>query len=239
MPLLEATGAGVRHRGRWLFRDLAVAVEPGEIVAVAGPPGSGRTTVLLALVRRFRLTSGTVSLAGRAALGHVPDVEQPEATSTVAEHVRERLALLGRPRRDADEVIAGELRGLDPRSKGWELTPYEKQILGLVLALLERPQVIALDAVDEGLDAREQDALWAELAGIAETGVAILVSARDVDPDRVAAIVHLGSASRLSGAAASRPQPREAADEAPAADSTTADGPVAEEPTDLEDEEKS
>ena len=49
MPVLTAAGAGVRHRRRWLFQDLDVSVEPGEIVAVVGPPGSGRTTVLLAL----------------------------------------------------------------------------------------------------------------------------------------------------------------------------------------------
>jgi ABC-2 type transport system ATP-binding protein len=207
MPLIEATGMGVRRRSRWVFRDLDVAIDPGEIVAVAGPPGSGRTTVLLSLVKRFRVTTGTVALAGRAALGHVPDVEQPEPTSTVAEHVRERLTLLGRPRRDADDVIAGGLLGLDPRSKGWELTPYETQILGLVLALLEQPQIIALDGVDDGLDAHEQAALWTELQRIADTGVAVLVSLREADADRVATIIHLDAARRLAGAGTSLAPP--------------------------------
>jgi ABC-2 type transport system ATP-binding protein len=203
MPLIEATGTGVRHRSRWVFRDLDVAIDPGEIVAVAGPPGSGRTTVLLSLVKRLRLTTGTVVLGGRAALGHVPDVEQPEPTFTVAEHVRERLTLLGRPRRDADDVIAGGLLGLDPRSKGWELTPYERQVLGLVLASLERPQIIALDGVDDGLNAHEQAALWAELERIAKTGVALLVSVREADAARVATIIHLDGARRPAGAGAS------------------------------------
>jgi ABC-type branched-subunit amino acid transport system ATPase component len=213
MPLIEATGAGVRHRSRWVFRDLDVAVDPGEIVAVAGRPGSGRTTVLLSLVKRIRLTTGTVALGGRAALGHVPDVEQPEPTFTVAEHVRERLTLLGRPRRDADDVIAGGLLGLDPRSKGWELTPYERQVLGLVLALLERPQIIALDGVDDGLNAREQAALWAELERIAGTGVALLASVREADADRVTTIVHLDGARRPAGAGASLASPDSVRDE--------------------------
>ena len=60
MSVLTAHGAGVRHRGRWLFRDLDVTVEPGELVAVVGPPGSGRTTLLLALADRFRLSAGKV-----------------------------------------------------------------------------------------------------------------------------------------------------------------------------------
>jgi ABC-2 type transport system ATP-binding protein len=67
--------------------------------AVVGPPGSGRTTVLLAPARRFRLTAGKIQITGTAALGQAPDVSRPEPVFSVAEHVRERLALLGRPAR--------------------------------------------------------------------------------------------------------------------------------------------
>jgi ABC-type multidrug transport system ATPase subunit len=195
MSILVAASAGVRHRRRWVFRDLEVEVAPGEIVAVVGPPGSGRTTALLALAKRFRLTAGAVSLSGTAALGYVPGVEQPEPTLTVAEHVRERLALLGRPRREAGDVIAGGLHGLAPELKGWQLSPYQRQLLGLVLAELGDPGVVALDGVDDGLDAREQAELWAVLAGLAEAGVAVLVTAREVDPECVTTVVRLGAQS--------------------------------------------
>ncbi|MEU8231831.1 ATP-binding cassette domain-containing protein [Actinoplanes sp. NPDC048967] len=188
MPVLTATGAGVRHRRRWLFQDLDVSVEPGEIVAVVGPPGSGRTTVLLALSHRFKLTAGRVT--GAAALGWVPDVTSPEPVLTVIEHVRERLLLIGRPPREAGQV---PLLGLDPQLKGYELSPFQRQLLGIVLARLERPRVIALDAVDEGLDAGETRELWARLESLAEDGVAVLVTAREVDPGRVSTVVRLGA----------------------------------------------
>src|SRR3954470_4472578 len=118
MPVLTATGAGVRRRRRWLFRDLDVAADSGEIVAIVGPPGSGRTTVLLALARRFRLSAGRVDIRGTAALGYVPGVSEPESVLTVAEHVRERCLLTGR--RPGGEVA---WHGLDPRARGWELSP--------------------------------------------------------------------------------------------------------------------
>jgi ABC-2 type transport system ATP-binding protein len=207
MPLLRAAGVGVRHRRRWVFRDLELGAEPGEIVAVVGPPGSGRTTALLALAKRFRLTAGTVALAGRAALGHVPDVEQPEPVFTVAEHVRERLALLGRSAHEADDVIAGGLLGLDPALKGRELSPYERQLLGLILAQLERPQLIALDGLDDGLDVDEQEGLWAELARIAAGGVAVVVTARAVNEDRVTTIVRLGDPRSRSDKVAAEDTP--------------------------------
>ena len=187
MSVLTAAGAGVRHRRRWLFRDLDVRVEPGEIVAIVGPPGSGRTTVLLALSDRFKLSAGRVT--GSASLGWVPEVTSPEPVLTVSEHVRERLLLNGRSPQEVAEV---PLLGLDPRARGFELSPYQRQVLGLVLARLDRPRVIALDAVDEGLDTRETDALWEILRSLAEDGIAVLVTAREIDPARASTVVRLG-----------------------------------------------
>jgi ABC-2 type transport system ATP-binding protein len=191
MSVLTARGAGVRQRRRWLFRDLDVAVEPGEVVAVIGPPGSGRTTALLSLAGRFRLSAGSITVSGTASLGHVSEAEAPEPVFTVAEHVRERLALLGRPRSEAAGV---GLHGLDPAKQGRDLTPYEKQVLGLILANLRKPPVIALDGLDDGLDAGERQRLWELIDEIAESGVAVLVTAREVDPERVATVIDLGEA---------------------------------------------
>jgi ABC-2 type transport system ATP-binding protein len=203
MSVLTAAGAGVRHRRHWVFRDLDVTVEPGESVAVVGPPASGRTTVLLALAKRFKLSAGEVTLSGTAALGHVPDVQQPEAVFTVTEHVRERLALLGRPPREAVDLC-----GLDPGSKGWQLSPYQRQVLGLVLAKLGDPAVIALDGVDQGLDSGEQDALWVLLDEIAASGVAVVVTARTIDRARVTTVIELGKRRPV-------PQPEPAAEPEP------------------------
>ncbi|MFF5080952.1 ATP-binding cassette domain-containing protein [Actinoplanes sp. NPDC000266] len=189
MSVVTARGAGVRHRRRWLFQDLDVSVEPGELVAVVGPPGSGRTTALLALAGRFRLSAGSVEISGTASLGYVPEVEGPEPVFTVTEHVRERLALLGRSRAAAVDV---PLLGLEPERQGRDLTPYEKQVLGLILARLEGPAVIAVDEVDDGLDRRERESLWQLLGEIAGGGTAVMVTAREIDPALVTTVIHLG-----------------------------------------------
>ncbi|MEU8241650.1 ATP-binding cassette domain-containing protein [Actinoplanes missouriensis] len=186
MTVLTATGAGVRHRRRWLVQGLDLRVEAGETVAVTGPPGSGRTSALLALARRLRLSAGTVEISGTAALGHVPGVEEPEPVFTVAEHIVERATLLGLPR--AGDV---PLHGLDPALRGRDLTPYQKQVLGVILAGLNRPSVIALDGVDDGLDTAEREALRGLLGEIAASGVAVLVTAREADPALVDQVVTL------------------------------------------------
>jgi len=186
MPVLTARGAGVRHRRRWLFQDLDVSAGPGDLVAVVGPPGSGRTTLLLALARRFRLSAGKVAIDGVPALGYVPEVTAPEPVFTVAEHVRERLVLTGGKKGEPVDLL-----GLDPEIKGRDLTPYEKQVLGLVLARLSNPALIALDGLDDGLDAAEQAALLKQLAEIAATGTAVVFTARDIDPESVTTVIRL------------------------------------------------
>jgi ABC-2 type transport system ATP-binding protein len=226
MAVVVASEAGVRHRRRWVFRGLDVTVAAGETVAVVGPPGSGRTTVLLALVRRFRLSAGTITLSGTASLGHLAGVAEPESVQTVTECVRERLAVLGRPRGEATDLY-----GLDPGRKAWQLSPYEKQVLGLVLARLGDPAVIALDGVDEGLDAGEQAALWERLAELTAAGIAVIVTARAVEPERVSTVIQLGfeGAATVEEAARETEVPEPAADE-PGADEPGADEPGADEP---------
>ncbi|GLY04828.1 ATP-binding cassette domain-containing protein [Actinoplanes sp. NBRC 101535] len=197
MSVLTATGAGVRHHRRWLLRDLTLTVQPGQTVAIIGPPGSGRTTALLALARRLRLNAGTIQLTGTAELGHVPGVTEPEPVLTVLEHVQERLALLGRPGLRGLLTGAGAdaagvpLHGLDPAMRGRDLSPYQRQVLGVVLARLSRPSMLALDGVDAGLDAAERDDLWRLLGTVTAGGVAVLVTARELEPGRADATVTL------------------------------------------------
>ncbi|MGW1291534.1 ATP-binding cassette domain-containing protein [Streptomyces sp. NPDC002533] len=94
-------------RGR-VFRNVTFSAEPGELVAIEGPSGSGRTCLLLALTGRMRATEGHAETGGLrlpkqaaavrriAALGPVPGVSELDPAFTVAEHLGERALLQGR-----------------------------------------------------------------------------------------------------------------------------------------------
>ena len=188
MAIVSATGLGLRTRRGWVFRDVTLAVEPGELLALTGPAGSGRSSLLLALAGHFRTTTGTHELTGRAGIGYVPGLNEPERGLTAAEHVRERLLLLGqRPRGRgvfANRVI--ELLAdlpLDEATLGRDLTPYQRQRLMLRLAELPRgagePALIVADDVDAGLDTAERAWLWRSLEDLAEQGRAVVVTCRE------------------------------------------------------------
>ncbi|MGW7056389.1 ATP-binding cassette domain-containing protein [Streptomyces sp. NPDC054887] len=96
---------GLKGPRGWAFRGVRVAAEPGALIAVEGPSGSGRTCLLLALTGRMRATEGHAEVGGlrlpkkmaavrrTSALGPVTGVSELDPAFTVAEHLRERALL--------------------------------------------------------------------------------------------------------------------------------------------------
>ncbi|MDE1681736.1 ATP-binding cassette domain-containing protein [Streptomyces neyagawaensis] len=111
-----AEGFGMKGPRGWVFRGVGFHAEPGSLIAIEGPSGSGRTCLLLALTGRMKpseghATVGAVRLPKQmaavrriSALAHVPGVTDLDPALTVGEHLRERALLQRR--------FDGSLRGL-------------------------------------------------------------------------------------------------------------------------------
>ncbi|WP_406460715.1 ATP-binding cassette domain-containing protein [Streptomyces sp. NBC_01622] len=120
---VTAEDFGVKGPRGWAFRGISLDAGPGSLIAVEGPSGSGRTSLLLALTGRMKASEGTArvgeltlpkqSAAVRrvGALANVAGVTDLDPALTVGEHLRERAAL---QRRFGDSVRAM----LRPRSMG-------------------------------------------------------------------------------------------------------------------------
>jgi ABC-type multidrug transport system ATPase subunit len=139
---VSARDFGLKGPRGWAFRGISLEAEPGSLIAIEGPSGSGRTCLLLALTGRMKPTEGTAvvgdvrppkrmaALRQVSALAHVPGVTDLEPALTVAEHLRERALLqrrfgdslrgLFRPRRERRDEAALRVdaalaaAGLDP-----------------------------------------------------------------------------------------------------------------------------
>jgi zinc transport system ATP-binding protein len=179
MPLaleLEDVSFGYRP-GQPVLTDVDLAVEEGEFVAVAGPNGGGKTTLVRLALGLSRPDSGSVRLFGepahrfsrRATLGYVAQRAQigGQGPVTVREVVAAgRLAqggLLG-PLRARDRAIvdaAIEDVGLseharDPLS---ELSGGQQQRAFIAKAFAGEPSLLVLDEPTAGVDAESQEAL--------------------------------------------------------------------------------
>ncbi|MFD5076582.1 ATP-binding cassette domain-containing protein [Streptomyces sp. NPDC058371] len=119
---VSARGFGLKGPRGWAFRGVDIDAEPGSLIAVEGPSGSGRTCLLLALSGRMKPTEGRASVGafglprqmsavrGISALAHVPGVTDLEPALTVGEHLRERALLQRRFTGSVGESLRDLLR---------------------------------------------------------------------------------------------------------------------------------
>lgn len=190
-PLLIADGLGLRGRD-WVFRDVSLTLPAGVVAAVAGPAGSGRSMLLLALSGRATPTAGRLTVAGRAerhrirqlvAVARITGAVQLEPDLRVRDHVREA-RLLG----PGDHEWAADLVGL--RADGYahvaDLPAVEATLLALALAAAGRPRALVLDDLDAGVRAADRDRLWRALHAVADAGIAVIVSVLDAASARAA-----------------------------------------------------
>ncbi|GAB7107810.1 hypothetical protein JCM4814A_61240 [Streptomyces phaeofaciens JCM 4814] len=102
---IAAEGLGLEGPRGWAFRGIGLDAPEGSLIAIEGPSGSGRTSLLLALTGRMKATEGTAAVGDArlpkqlaavrrfSALAHVAGVTDLDPALTVGEHLHERALL--------------------------------------------------------------------------------------------------------------------------------------------------
>ncbi|HTO95678.1 MAG TPA: ABC transporter ATP-binding protein [Myxococcales bacterium] len=175
-PVLEAAGVSYAYPGATptlALRDLSLAVKENEFLAVLGPVGCGKTTLLRIFAGFLRPTTGTVRCAGAPIEGPGPQrgyVLQEEAIfpwMTVRENLEFGLLAKGvdpsARRAISDELL--RLIGLSSFESAWpkELSAGMSKMVEVARVLATDPAILLLDepfgALDAQTRARMQDAL--------------------------------------------------------------------------------
>jgi putative ABC transport system ATP-binding protein len=152
-----------------ILNGVSVAVEPGEAVALLGPSGSGKSSLLMVAAGLETATAGTVSIAGRVISGlgedalarfrreHVGIVFQSfhlVPTMTALENVAVPLELVGRGDAFAAASTALEAVGLKHRLDHYpgQLSGGEQQRVALARAIVHEPDILFADEPTGNLD---------------------------------------------------------------------------------------
>lgn len=192
--LLRFDGVTLGYDGVAVVHDLDLVVRQGEVVALIGSNGAGKSTTLLAVSGLVPLTDGTLTVLGRSTrpkrrsptaevwrrarsgVAHVPEDRGLFFGLTVAENLR-----LGRPARGGgvpmDQIIEWfpQLERLSSRKAGL-LSGGEQQMLALARAVLCAPRLLLVDELSLGLAPIIVEELLPVLRSIAtDTGTGILV----------------------------------------------------------------
>jgi branched-chain amino acid transport system ATP-binding protein len=188
MTLLEMDDVHAGYGRTPALFGVSLRVEQGEIVALLGRNGVGKTTTLRTIVGLTTRTAGRIALEGRpierqsthaiARLGvaFVPEDRGVFPGLTVGDNLRlGRLAGVGREEEEVDAVarfpVLGERLGQDANA----LSGGERQMLAIGRALLARPRLLLLDEFSEGLQPNIVQELATALQEIASGGVGILL----------------------------------------------------------------
>ncbi len=184
--LLSVENVAASYGASQALFDISFHIDEGQVLALMGRNGMGKTTTVKTICRLLPVTSGKIKFAGQdlarlpahkaaqLGLGLVPEGRRCFTNLTVTEN----LIAAARP----GHWDQGRVNALFPRlaercdQSAGSLSGGEQQMLAIGRALMTNPRLLILDEATEGLAPLVRQEIWAAIATLKEeTGMAILV----------------------------------------------------------------
>jgi branched-chain amino acid transport system ATP-binding protein len=195
--LLDFQNVQARYGAIVALRGISIQVNEGELVALIGVNGAGKTTVLSTIAGVLKPSQGTITFHAESLVGKSPEQIARRGISLVPEGrdifpsltVGENLrlgAFIRRDRaeyqRDLDEVFSlFPILGERLNQPGGTLSGGEQQQLAIARALMSHPKLLMLDEPSLGLAPALVDQIFELVATLHKRGVTILLVEQNVD----------------------------------------------------------
>jgi ATP-binding cassette, subfamily B, bacterial len=175
---LEAIAVPDRSPQKTVLRDISFVAEPGQLVALVGPSGAGKTTITQLVPRFYDVQSGSVSIDGIDVRdGKIDSLQERIGTVTQDAHlfhdtIRQNLLYAKPDASDAElkealraaqilPLIESLPKGLETvvGERGYRFSGGEKQRLAIARLLLKAPDIVILDEATAHLDSESEAAI--------------------------------------------------------------------------------
>lgn len=165
--------------------DVDAMVEPGEVLAIVGGDGAGKTTLARTLVGLLAAKTGVVRRPNSTRIGYLPATAGVWSDLTVSENLAfvadvHRLSRQDRKSRVDHLLAATELTAATERL-GADLSGGMRRKLGVAMALLAEPDLVVLDEPSTGVDPVSRADLWALMTAAAVGGAAVVFTTTYLD----------------------------------------------------------
>ncbi|WP_213772212.1 ABC transporter ATP-binding protein [Bradyrhizobium sp. dw_78] len=195
-PLLEIDGIETCYGVSQVLFGLSLQIRSGEMVALMGRNGMGKTTTIRSIMGLTPARAGAIRFAGhdvrklpsfriaQLGIGLVPEGRQIFPNLTVRENL---VAASGNRLRRSDPWTLDRIHALFPRlaergnNMGGTLSGGEQQMLAIGRALMTNPLLLILDEATEGLAPLIRDEIWDCLSMLKAQGQSVLVIDKNVE----------------------------------------------------------
>jgi ATP-binding cassette, subfamily B, multidrug efflux pump len=180
-----------------LIHDLSLVAQPGHTVAIVGPTGAGKTTLVNLVMRFYDVDAGRITLDG-VDIASMPRSELRRQTGMVLQDtwlfegtIRDNIAY-GRPDATEDEILEAARAtyvdrfvhslpdGYDTRvdDEGSNLSAGERQLITIARAFLARPALLILDEATSSVDTRTELLLQQAMAALRTDRTSFVIAHR-------------------------------------------------------------
>ncbi|MCF2906629.1 metal ABC transporter ATP-binding protein [Octadecabacter sp. CECT 8868] len=180
MSLVDVEGLSVRYGARTVLSNVSLRIERGEIVTIVGPNGSGKTSMLRAIIGAVKPYRGRVTQGRDVTIGYVPQKLHIDETLPItvsrflklpsgatALDIEHALAQAGVP-----DLVNAQLS---------QLSGGQFQRVLLARALIKKPDLLLLDEATQGLDQRGSASFYQQIESVRqETGCAVLMISHEL-----------------------------------------------------------
>ena len=178
------------------LRGIGLELEPGALTVVAGPSGSGKSSLLTLLGARDRPSAGRLTVLGsdvgaaptrelrrlrRRRIGFVPQRSSSAVFPHLraADQLRQVASWRGATRHDLDDALGAVGLADRARHRPEALSGGEQQRLAVAMALVGRPALVVADEPTAELDHANADRVMDALLAVAAAGSTVVISSHD------------------------------------------------------------
>jgi zinc transport system ATP-binding protein len=180
MSLVCVDDLSISYGAKAVLSHVSLRIEPGEIVTIVGPNGSGKTSLLRSIIGAVKPARGRVTRGSNLRLGYVP--QRLHIDPTLPMTVARFLALPGGAARtiiDGALAQAGVPNLLNAQMS--RLSGGQFQRVLLARALIGKPQLLLLDEATQGLDQPGSAAFYRQIETVRrDTGCAVLMISHEL-----------------------------------------------------------
>lgn len=180
MSLIVVENLSVSYGANKVLSDVSMSVDPGEIVTIVGPNGSGKTSLLRAIVGAINPAKGAVQKKRGLRIGYVPQKLHIDPTLPITverfmqltDRVGRRSCFQSLEKAGAPDLLKKQMS---------QLSGGQFQRVLLARALINTPDILLLDEATQGLDQRGSAAFYNQIERVCrDSGCAVLMISHDL-----------------------------------------------------------